>query len=374
MVELKRDKAPDTVEMQALKYAALVSRFTREDLDRVHSRYLSRGRADRVTMEEAAAALDEWAEITEESLRLPRLILMATEFPQTVTATVVFLHQQLGLDIRLLAFQAYRTANDVLLTVSQHYPPAGIEEFILSPQVNEVQQAKNTRQSKQREASTVARLLAAAALPADERLEFKAPSPHLQQEINRWLDEQPGRRYATWQEDATAPLMWEADGRAYSPTELARVILEEGAGRTSAVQGPAYWFTAAGQSLLQLAQGLPPATKVTVEEHVARLAPILVAPWEALRQSIKTIGADVTESSMVRSIAYFRSRLMCDVLFHRDHISLYIRGLSGGEFPPGGVVVAGRPDYIHAHVRDLDDVGPAVDLVRRSYQRQRART
>jgi hypothetical protein len=299
---------------------------------------------------------------------------MATEFPQTVTATVVFLHQQLGLDIRLLAFQAYRTANDVLLTVSQHYPPAGIEEFILSPQVNEVQQAKNTRQSKQREASTVARLLAAAALPADERLEFKAPSPHLQQEINRWLDEQPGRRYATWQEDATAPLMWEADGRAYSPTELARVILEEGAGRTSAVQGPAYWFTAAGQSLLQLAQGLPPATKVTVEEHVARLAPILVAPWEALRQSIKTIGADVTESSMVRSIAYFRSRLMCDVLFHRDHISLYIRGLSGGEFPPGGVVVAGRPDYIHAHVRDLDDVGPAVDLVRRSYQRQRART
>ena len=33
VVELKRDKAPDTVEMQALKYAALLSRFTRDDLD-----------------------------------------------------------------------------------------------------------------------------------------------------------------------------------------------------------------------------------------------------------------------------------------------------------------------------------------------------
>ena len=35
VVELKRDKAPDTVEMQALKYAALVSRFTRDHLAKV---------------------------------------------------------------------------------------------------------------------------------------------------------------------------------------------------------------------------------------------------------------------------------------------------------------------------------------------------
>lgn len=45
VVELKRDQAPDTVDMQALKYASLVSRFTRDDLAKVHAQYLTRGGA-----------------------------------------------------------------------------------------------------------------------------------------------------------------------------------------------------------------------------------------------------------------------------------------------------------------------------------------
>ena len=41
VVELKRDKAPDTVDMQALKYAALVSRFTRDHLAQAHAQFLT---------------------------------------------------------------------------------------------------------------------------------------------------------------------------------------------------------------------------------------------------------------------------------------------------------------------------------------------
>jgi hypothetical protein len=72
-----------------------------------------------VTVETAASELEEWATITEEALRLPRLILLAAEFPATTTATVVFLHQQLGLDVQLRKFQAYRTGRETLVTVSQ---------------------------------------------------------------------------------------------------------------------------------------------------------------------------------------------------------------------------------------------------------------
>ena len=132
VVELKRDQAPETVDMQALKYAALVSRFTYDDLAKVHAQYLSHKRGEPVTAETAASELEEWATITEESLRLPRLILLAAEFPATVTATVVFLHQQLGLDVQLRKFQAYRTGQETLVTVSQLYPPPDIEEFVLS--------------------------------------------------------------------------------------------------------------------------------------------------------------------------------------------------------------------------------------------------
>ena len=269
VVELKRDKAPDTVEMQALKYAALVSRFTRDDLDKVHARYLSKQSTTDVSVEQAASALDTWATITEETLRLPRVVLMASDFPQTVTATVVFLHQQLGLDVRLLSFQAYQTSNDVLVTVSQHYPPPGIEEFVLSPEVNEAQKAKSTKQNKHREVSTVARLLAADVLTPGELLTFQATSLDVQSQLADWLDEVDGRRFATWQDDASAPLLWQADGQSYSPTGLARLILEQ-VDKTSQVQGPLYWVNDAGQTLVDLAAALPPASEVPIETHTSR--------------------------------------------------------------------------------------------------------
>jgi hypothetical protein len=256
VVELKRDKAPDTVDMQALKYAALVSRFTHDELARVHARYLSDRRGAPVDVETAAAELVEWAEITEETLRLPRLVLVASDFPKTVTATVVFLHQ-LGLDVRLLAFQAYRTAaSEILVTVSQHYPPPEVEEFVLAPEAQEARQTRTETQTRQRDTRAVARLLNAGLLAPGERFQFCARKD-LQDRVAWWLDEDPARRYATWQEDRGRPLRWEADGKSYSPTGLAQHILATAAGYSTKVQGTVYWVNSDGKSLVDLATGLP---------------------------------------------------------------------------------------------------------------------
>lgn len=371
VVELKRDRAPDTVEMQALKYAALVSRFTREDLDKVHARYLSRQTGATVTVEQAADELDAWATITEDSLRLPSLVLMATDFPQTVTATVVFLHQQLGLDIRLLAFQAYQTANDVLITVSQHYPPPGIEEFVLSPEVSEQQRVKNTRQNRQREVSTVSRLLEADVLSPGEKLEFRTPSPDLQNQTAEWLDAVPGRRIATWQDDATAPLVWESDGQSYSPTGLARLILEESVGKTSQVQGPLYWVNESGSSLVDLAATLPPVAEIPVDVHTSRLSASLQPLWTSFDEALMHLAPDITRHSRVKSIKYYRKKKLCDLLIHGDHLSVYIRNLSAAEYPVGqGVVVGGTPQYVHAHIKSAADLPPVLALLQRSYDKQ----
>lgn len=371
VVELKRDKAPDTVEMQALKYAALVSRFTRDDLDKVHARYLSKQTGTDVSVEQAAEELDAWATITEESLRLPSVVLMASDFPPTVTATVVFLHQQLGLDIRLLAFQAYQTANDVLVTVSQHYPPPGIEEFVLSPEVNEQQKAKSTKQNKQREVSTVARLIAADVLSPDERLTFSAPSADLQKQMADWLDAEPGRRHVAWQDDAAAPLVWEADGKSYSPTGLARLILEEAAGKTSQVQGPLYWINESGQSLVDLAASLPPAAEVPIEVHTSKLSDALKPVWEAFDADLMHSASDISRQSRVKSIKYYRKKKLCDLLVRGEHLSVYIRGLSAAQHPIGyGVVVGGTPRYIHAQIKTHADISPVLALLQEAYDKQ----
>lgn len=371
VVELKRDKAPDTVDMQALKYAALVSRFTRDDLDRVHAQFLTKRRGELVDPSTAAAELDEWATITEESLRLPRVVLVASAFPKTVTATVVFLHQQLGLDVQLLAFQAYQTAAEVLVTVSQHYPPPEIEEFVLSPEVNEARQHRSERRTRQREASTVSRLLGAELLLPGDQLVFRAPSEDLQAELDEWLDADPRRRRASWQEDPREPLVWEADGESYSPTGLTRKILEAAVGRTSQVQGPLYWVNGDGQSLVDLAKGLPAGSEVPLEVHLDKLSDSLRPVYDAADAALLGLGPDVTSRSRVRGIKYYRQRKLADLLIHNDHLSFYIRGLKSVDSDPCGLVASVAPGrYVHARVRTIDEVPALIDLVRPAYEAQ----
>jgi hypothetical protein len=123
--------------MQAIKYAAMASRFTPESLASQHARFLSsRGRA--LTDEEALNALEEHTEDTTlavETLRQPRIVLLAASFPPVVTATAVWL-REMGLDISLVQFQAYRTDHETLVTVSQLLPVPTVEEFTVVPRGN----------------------------------------------------------------------------------------------------------------------------------------------------------------------------------------------------------------------------------------------
>ena len=367
-MELKRDRAPDTVDMQALKYAALVSRFTHDDLARVHAQYLTRLRGEVVSPEAAAAELEEWASVTEESLRLPRLVLMAADFPATVTATVVFLHQQLGLEVQLRKFQAYRTAQETLVTISQLYPPPDVEEFVLSPEVSEQRQERTERQRRQREASTVSRLVEAGALEPGARLQFVAPSTELQTQLEPWLAKEPGRRWATWQ-DSGRPLVWEADGQAYSPTGLASRILKEGADRTGAIQGPLYWIDQDERSLVEIARTLPPGGEIDISLHLDRLLPPLRPVYEALNEELLGLGADMTVRSRIKSLKYYRRRKLCDVLIHGDHLSVYMSGLTP-EDDDTGLAVGGTGKYVHTQVRTVEEVRRLLPLLRRAYALQ----
>jgi hypothetical protein len=137
VAELKRDAAPDTVEMQAIKYAAMASRFTPEALASQHARFLS-SRGQGVTDEEALAALEEHTQdkvLAVETLRQPRIVLLAASFPPVVTATAVWL-REMGLDITLMQFQAYQTDTETLVTVSQFLPVPTVEEFTVVPRAN----------------------------------------------------------------------------------------------------------------------------------------------------------------------------------------------------------------------------------------------
>ena len=148
IAELKRGPAPDTVEMQAIKYAAFASRFTPQTLAENHAAYLSERSDEPVTPDAALEVLEEHAggELDPDILRRPRIVLMAARFPPQVTASAVWL-SEMGIDVSLIEFNAYRTEHDIVLTVSQTWPVPDVEDFTVAPRAVELRAAADRARS-----------------------------------------------------------------------------------------------------------------------------------------------------------------------------------------------------------------------------------
>ncbi len=136
VAELKRGKAPDTVYLQAIKYAAMSSRFSLDQLATLHAEFLSRTTGQKLTSEEAGEKLQAHAsdvELSPEVFLKPRIVLLAESYSEPVTTSVVWLVEQ-GVDITMRRYQAYQTVGDeTILTVSQIYPVADITSFLMGP-------------------------------------------------------------------------------------------------------------------------------------------------------------------------------------------------------------------------------------------------
>jgi hypothetical protein len=113
IAELKRGRVPDTVELQAIKYAAMASRFNEETLADLHAAFLRKVDGVSLTTAEALEKLQSHADsgLSAELLLQPRIVLLAEDFSPTVTSSVVWLNEQ-GVDITLKQYQAYRTTRD----------------------------------------------------------------------------------------------------------------------------------------------------------------------------------------------------------------------------------------------------------------------
>ncbi|SCL33664.1 Protein of unknown function DUF91 [Micromonospora rhizosphaerae] len=257
VVELKRDRAPDTVTMQAINYAAMVRRFSLDTLADVHAAYLGGS----TTADEALARLMEWAEgVSDETLSPPRIVLMASDFGPTVTNTALFLYEA-GIDIRLLRYQLYETAaGEKMLSVAQLLPVPDAEEFMVRPRSSSATQAAS-RKSGERRAAAAQRLIAHELIPDGTSLTVTMPNLVGQDRdaIRAWLDAEPDRARVRWYNDLTAPVEWEHDGQRYRLIGLIRTIIESATGKPPQAQiWPTAWYCIDdGRTLNQIADPLP---------------------------------------------------------------------------------------------------------------------
>ncbi|WP_147463473.1 hypothetical protein [Cellulomonas triticagri] len=136
VAELKRDAAPATVHMQAVNYAAMVSRLTPDDVVELYSAWHERN-GESVDRESARTLLETEYLLTADGIRRPRIVLIASDFPASVTATVVWLNEQ-DVDISLIRYRAYDVNGSTAVSFSRLYPVPEVEEFTIGRRVESV--------------------------------------------------------------------------------------------------------------------------------------------------------------------------------------------------------------------------------------------
>jgi hypothetical protein len=128
VIELKRSEDGGHMDLQAIRYAAMVSAMTFERAIDVYSEYLGRIGSD---LDPLASILEflEWDEPDEDSFgQNVRLLLAAADFSKELTTAVMWLNEQ-GLDIRCVRIKPYVYGEKILADVQQVIPLPEAEDY-----------------------------------------------------------------------------------------------------------------------------------------------------------------------------------------------------------------------------------------------------
>lgn len=133
VVELKRTDDGGHMELQALRYAAMVSTMTFDQLAETYERHLRA--VDPESVDEARARLADFLEDagSEETVlsRRVRIILVSAGFDAQITTTVLWLNDLYQLDITCIRLTPYNVDGRVFLDVQQVIPLPEAEEFMV---------------------------------------------------------------------------------------------------------------------------------------------------------------------------------------------------------------------------------------------------
>ena len=123
VVELKRSEDGGHMELQALRYAAMVSAMTFDQLVETFARHRNRVAPDTDGAKAAILEFLGWDEVSEDQFGLDtRIVLAAADFSKELTTAVMWLIER-GIDIRCVRMKPYRMGDGtVLLDIQQLIP------------------------------------------------------------------------------------------------------------------------------------------------------------------------------------------------------------------------------------------------------------
>ncbi len=144
VVELKRDSFAGHADLQSIRYAAMISTMTVEQLLERYVDYHRSTTGEEVSQEKLRSTINEFVSLDdfEELSSRPRIILCSEDFSQEITTTVLWL-RGFDLDISCVRLTPYRSEGKIILVPEKIIPLRESEQYI-----TRVQEKEGQRQEK----------------------------------------------------------------------------------------------------------------------------------------------------------------------------------------------------------------------------------
>ncbi|AHG05424.1 hypothetical protein HALDL1_16560 [Halobacterium sp. DL1] len=237
VIELKRDRADKTTDLQGLKYAGFCSTLTAEDIQELYRKFHDRRNEDDLSPEEVGERFAEFLE-TDEAATIdeggfadfelddrPRVMLAAGDFGTEITSPVLWLQQEYGIDISCIRLSAYEHDGEYLIQGQRVIPVPEAEEYMTK------RREKDERQQSNRRRSTFSVLIDRGVLREGDELLFNEDL--LDKDwMPDGLEEQWNPEDGFWQAVVTGKtgqrnnVRWCHNDEEYSFTGLTRAILQ----------------------------------------------------------------------------------------------------------------------------------------------------
>ena len=131
VIELKRSDSDSLMDLQAIRYAAMVADMTFQQATEAHRRYLE---SKEQKGEDAASLLRQHLVADDAEIGLssgnPRILLVSATFSKELTTSVMWLNRT-GLDITCVRLQPYKSADGLYVESSQVIPIPELADYLV---------------------------------------------------------------------------------------------------------------------------------------------------------------------------------------------------------------------------------------------------
>ncbi|MDH1758417.1 hypothetical protein FDX06_22730 [Citrobacter sp. wls618] len=147
VIELKRDEQGAHMELQAVRYAAMVSQMTFHEAAECYQKYLDKEGVEKNAENEILNFCErEKSEIADFNSQV-RIVLISADFSKEITNTVLWLNNN-GLNISCFRLSPYLHLNKLLVNFEQIIPLPEAKDFLVRQKRKEIEAMKANEKSE----------------------------------------------------------------------------------------------------------------------------------------------------------------------------------------------------------------------------------